>query len=288
MLLKNNKSIAILLPIYNGELYLRELLESLLSQTCTDYNIYIRDDGSRDESHKIIENYAAKYNNIYILPFEKNYGARYSFLALMNSIISDYYMFCDQDDIWLSTKIEETYNKMKEEEIRFPFTPIVVHTDLKVVDSNLNTISESFWAFMGYNVSLPHSFEYICHFNDIIGCTMMINYLAKQSCRGIMDLQFPDFMYYDNMICVMTAKDGGKIIPLKKQTIIYRRHNNNETDALKFGESIVNNLQNLKSYLTQQKQRHKFFKQIGYGSFKKFMFYKIKLYLIKRWKLKHV
>lgn len=288
MQIKNDKTIAILLSTYNGERYLIELLDSIMRQTSEDYTLYIRDDGSSDRSVVIAKEYASKFCNIIIIPYnDVNHGAHYSFLAMMDMVESDYYMFCDQDDIWLPTKVDDTFNKMKESECNFPNTPIVIHTDLKAVDGNLNLISDSFWSFRGFDVDLPHTFQYICHYNDVTGCTMMINRLAKQACHGIMDLLFPEFMYYDNMICIMTTKAHGKVIPLKKQTIIYRRHGNNETDALILGNSITTQLSDCGKYYKQQKQRYNFFKKIGYGSFEKFLYYKIKLYFLRQWRKKH-
>ena len=281
---QNPRNIAILLPTYNGESYLSDLIDSIIGQTYQGFTLFIRDDGSIDKSVDIAQKYAEDKKNVVIIPFEKNYGARYSFLAMMEMIDSEYYMFCDQDDIWMPTKVEDTYNKMLESETVYPHIPIVIHTDLRVVDGNLNLISESFWKYRGFDVYLPHSFPYLCHFNDVTGCTMMINKLTQESCRGILDFQFPDFMYYDNMVCILAVKADGIVIPLNKQTVIYRRHGDNETDALKFGKSVFSRLNKIGEYICSQRQRHAFFKQFGYGSFAKFMYYKVKLYIIRKWK----
>ncbi len=286
--LENPNRVAILLPTFNGERYLSDLVNSILGQSFKDYTLYIRDDGSKDNSVSICKELAAKDERIIIVPFERNYGARYSFLALMEIVESSYYMFCDQDDVWMPTKIEDTLKKMKEIELASPNKPIVVHTDLRVVDGDLKPIANSLWQYRGYDVDIPHTFPYLCHYNDVTGCTMMINQLAKKACQGLMSLRFPDFMYYDNMVCILSAKAGGMIVPLKQQTVIYRRHGKNETDALKFGESILHQLGSIADYIKEQKKRHSFFAQIDYGSFAKFMYYKIKLYIIRKWRKKHV
>lgn len=286
--LENPNRVAILLPTFNGERYLSDLVNSILGQSFKDYTLYIRDDGSKDNSVSICKELAAKDERIIIVPFERNYGARYSFLALMEIVESSYYMFCDQDDVWMPTKIEDTLKKMREIEHASPNKPIVVHTDLRVVDGDLKPIANSLWQYRGYDVDIPHTFPYLCHYNDVTGCTMMINQLAKKACQGVMSLKFPDFMYYDNMVCILSAKAGGMIVPLKQQTVIYRRHGKNETDALKFGESILHQLGSIADYIKEQKRRHSFFAQIDYGSFAKFMYYKIKLYIIRKWRKKHV
>ena len=101
-----NKKVAILMSTYNGEKYLKEQIESLLAQTYGNIEIYIRDDGSKDNTIKIIKNYKEKYNNI-VLKEGKNIGFINSFFELLNLCNdADYYAYCDQDDVWMNDKIE--------------------------------------------------------------------------------------------------------------------------------------------------------------------------------------
>ena len=283
---QNIKNIAILLPTYNGSKYVRELIDSILAQSLQDFTLYIRDDGSKDKTLDIVSKYANDNANVVCIPSEGNLGPRYVFFAMMEIVDSNYYMFCDQDDVWMPSKVEDTFMKLKETEQLYPNKPVIVHTDLRIVDGELNLIAESLWKYRGYDVDLPHTFPYLCHYNDITGCTMMINSLAKQASKGALGLKLPDFMYHDNLISILATRKGGIVVPLKKATIIYRRHGDNETDALKFGSSIVHRLREIGSYLKMQKQRHAFFRELGYGSFAKFMYYKTKLYIIKIWKKK--
>lgn len=96
----------ILISTFNGEKYLGEQLDSILSQTYSNYKIYIRDDGSTDNTCSIIKEYATKYSCINYIEGE-NIGYGPSFLNLLKEANEgDLWAYCDQDDVWLKDKLE--------------------------------------------------------------------------------------------------------------------------------------------------------------------------------------
>ena len=106
--------IAVLMSTYNGHSFLSEQLKSLYNQTLIDsMTVYIRDDGSTDDTFDIISEWKPKMN--IILYTESNVGPARSFWELLkrNDIEADYYAFCDQDDIWDPDKLEVAVNKMQ-------------------------------------------------------------------------------------------------------------------------------------------------------------------------------
>ena len=141
-----NHKIVILLATYNGEKYIKEQLDSILLQTYSNIEVIARDDMSNDKTLEILKSY-----NINIVKSIENLGVKKSFSELLNyasrNSNSDYFMFCDQDDIWEKRKIELTLRKMLEMEKKSPSIPILVHTDLNVVDSCLNIIDNSMWTY---------------------------------------------------------------------------------------------------------------------------------------------
>lgn len=148
----NPKPIAILMATYNGEKYLQEQIDSILSQTYTDWTLYIQDDGSSDNTIGIINSYIQKEKKCVLIDRGlTRQGAGMNFMSLLNIVESQYYMFCDQDDIWLPNKIVISLNKIKEEENKHKDTPIIVHTDRTHVDSQLNTICKSEFNPRGIN-----------------------------------------------------------------------------------------------------------------------------------------
>ncbi len=217
--------ITILLSTYNGEKYLKEQLNSLFSQTYKDFEIIVRDDISSDKTLEILKSYDVK-----IIESKQNLGAKKSFSTLLEYALqnsdSEYFMFCDQDDVWNHDKIEKTLAKMKELEAFYGNEkPLLIHTDLEVVDENLGTISNSMWE---YEYILPkcNSFNRLLIQNTVTGCTMMINRkLALKS------LDIPKEAIMHDWWIGLVASYFGKIGYINASTIKYRQHGNNTIGA---------------------------------------------------------
>lgn len=107
------KKIVVLLSSYNGEKYIQEQIDSILGQKLTnvDLSLIIRDDGSSDNTIKIIEKNIEKDKRISLIA-GKNLGLVASFLRLMKYANNkfDYYSFADQDDVWKEDKLQRAIN----------------------------------------------------------------------------------------------------------------------------------------------------------------------------------
>lgn len=107
-------TIAVFMSTYNGGKFLDEQLASLANQTLADaMTVYLRDDGSNDNTLQIIHRWKDKLS----IRLEKaeNVGPARSFWELMTdrSIQADYYAFCDQDDIWDADKLETAVKQLR-------------------------------------------------------------------------------------------------------------------------------------------------------------------------------
>jgi len=223
--------IAIILSTFNGSLYLPTFLSSLLSQSYPNWQLLVRDDGSTDNTQEIIKDFASKYpKKVRVLEDNLgNLGPCKSFLYLLTQAEGDYFMFADQDDVWLPQKIEKTLNKMLELEKTYgKDTPILVHTDLKVVDKNLNLIAESFWKYQGLNPNYK-SLNYLLVQNNITGCTVMINRALKDLIRTI-----PEKAIMHDWWLGLVASAFGVIDYLPESLILYRQHESQNTGARKY------------------------------------------------------
>lgn len=105
----NDPLVAILLCTYNGARFLAEQLDSLESQTHQNWVVFASDDGSTDQTLEILQQYQAKWPagklTIRSGP-QKGFCQNFLSLACDPQIKADYYAFCDQDDVWLSAKLE--------------------------------------------------------------------------------------------------------------------------------------------------------------------------------------
>lgn len=218
--------VTVLLAVYNGEKYLKAQIDSLLNQTVKDIKIIIRDDGSTDNSPFIINEYCEKYPQIVSkLSGEATGSAKCNFAELLYNCDDDYIMFCDQDDVWLPQKIEKTLDAMKSAEGANREIPVLVHSDLKVVDQDLNVISNSFFKFQRLNqdsITLPKLLVQ----NYVTGCTVMINRALKQRCGKI-----PNECVMHDWWLALTAQLFGKIVCISEPLMLYRQHSGNQVGA---------------------------------------------------------
>ena len=164
---------------YNGSKYISEQFDSLLKQTYSNWKIIVHDDNSQDNTVEIIKIYEKKHpNKIKLIDDNINPGgAKENFSYLLGKIDENYHylMFCDQDDVWLEDKIELTLGEMKAVEKNKKDIPILVHTDLKVVDYKLNTIYESMFKSQKLDYRIGDNLQHIAIENVVTGCTIMIN-----------------------------------------------------------------------------------------------------------------
>ena len=222
--------ISILLPSYNGEKFIAGQIESLLLQSVQDFELYIRDDQSTDSTYSIITGYAAKYPEKIFVSQNKNNtgGSKNNFIRMMIDIKEDYVMPCDQDDVWLPDKIKISLQKMQEMEQEFGIdTPILVHTDLKVTDENLEIIRSSYKKMANINYNF-NSLNNLVTMNIPTGCTILYNRALAELIKEI-----PGYMVMHDWWLSLTAAAFGKIGSINEQTVLYRQHNDNDVGAKK-------------------------------------------------------
>lgn len=258
--------IDILMATYNGEDYIVEQIESILNQSYKKWKLYIRDDGSTDMTTQILDEYEKKYPEkiVIIRDSKKGLGAKLNFAQLLSYSNSDYCMFSDQDDIWLDNKIEVSLKEMHSVEcIEGKNKPILIHSDLKVVDERLNIMSESFWKYQNINPN-KNEINNILVENIVTGCTMMINRELRNLCLNI-----PKEAIMHDWWIALVASSLGTIKHLSNCTILYRQHSNNEVGAsdvktLAYIKNKLNKNDIYKSINNSINQATKFYEMYNY------------------------
>lgn len=102
--------ISIIVPVYNTEKYLAKCLDSLVNQTLTDIEIIIINDGSTDNSEKIIKEYQKKYSNIVYIK-NTNHGQGHARNLGITAAKGEYLTFVDSDDYVELNMLEELYDE---------------------------------------------------------------------------------------------------------------------------------------------------------------------------------
>jgi glycosyltransferase involved in cell wall biosynthesis len=219
--------VAILLSTFNGEKYLKDQIDSLFNQRYKNSEVIVRDDLSSDNTLEIIKLYDIK-----LLKTKQNLGPKKSFIELlkyaMENSSANYFMFCDQDDIWEKDKVEKTLDKIQKMELEFGDIPLLVHTNLEVVDEKLFIINKSFMNFQKIDSS-KNKFNNLLMQNIITGCTVMINRKLAEKCLYIPD----DSIMHDWWIGLIASKFG-QIGYINETMIKYRQHTSNTIGAKGF------------------------------------------------------
>ncbi len=192
----------------------------------------VSDDGSSDSSLKIVRDFECEFNGKLDLFINRSslHGAKNNFAYLLSLTNAPYIMFCDQDDVWLKYKIEVTLRKMQELEALHPDKPVLVHSDLEVVDESLNPIASSMFDYQ----RLPrHTVELreLMVQNNITGCTVMINRRALE-----VSLPIPaEAIMHDWWVGCKVLQSGGVIGLVPEALVKYRQHENNSVGSKRIG-----------------------------------------------------
>ncbi|MBR4342548.1 MAG: glycosyltransferase family 2 protein [Lachnospiraceae bacterium] len=232
--------IDILMATYNGAEYIAEQIESIINQSYTKWHLYIKDDCSKDDTISIALNFQKKYpEKITVIENTQNSGsAKNNFFSMLSVAKSDYVMFCDQDDVWLPDKIKITHRRMLCSERKYGKKfPILVHTDVSLVDEKLNIIAESLFKKEKWYFNKKITFWNSLIGNVVMGCTTEINkaLLCKVKFTNLKNIPMHDWWLG------MCARYFGKEIVIKTPTMFYRQHSTNNVgvdDKSKFEQLL--------------------------------------------------
>ena len=217
--------IDILMAAYNGERFIAEQIDSLLAQTCQDFRLIIRDDGSSDNTPAIIADYAQKYpgkieivhDDVVCKDPTKN------FMELLKHAQADYVMFCDQDDVWLPYKVQVTLWHMKKTERKNPGLPVMVFSGMKLVDADLNSLGGLMC------VDIPekrYTFRELLPCNCAAGCTQMMNRLMYEDLG-----EWKECIKFHDWWTSLYASALGVIEHIPSVLMLYRQHEHNVIGA---------------------------------------------------------
>jgi glycosyltransferase involved in cell wall biosynthesis len=269
-----NNDIAILMATYNSDRYVEEQLKSILSQTYPHWHLYIHDDGSADSTMEILSRYVeANPDRITILDYPSQGNAYANFMSLLSRVDSQLYMFADHDDVWHTDKVEKSYEAYRQQKAVTPDRPVIVHTDLCVVDADLHVINPSFWSMAGIHPEMFRT-QGSRITNVVTGCTMLFDDAVKQCAIARTPYGSP---LHDEWVTVCACAKGGVVVPVHEALIDYRQHGDNT-----LGAEVCCNTKNFAFYVSnvlslfkENIENYKTLRSAGYGSYLKYIFYKI-------------
>lgn len=227
--------IDIICSVLNGERFLPEFLDSLAQQTHRDWRLWLRDDGSDDRTVEIFQAAAAADDRIHILHVGgPRLGVARTFGWVLERVPrhAAHIMAADADDVWLPEKIEHTLAAMLRAESEWgSATPILVHTDLVVVDERLREIHPSFWEYTALEPERDTLRRLVLR-NPATGPTIMLNAALRERIGETpAEARHHDWWY------AIVAAAVGKIVALPEATVLYRQHGANDVGAKRPGST---------------------------------------------------
>lgn len=227
-----------MMATYNGEKYLQQQLDSIINQTYKNWSLIIQDDGSTDSTWSILEKYTREDHRITIRKSpEFNHGPYYNFHSIanqekQNDETYDYYMFCDQDDVWNENKIEKMVSRIKQEKEE---VPVFVYADMCVVNEYGDVIIPSICMAQGLSYINKESLFFS---HNIYGCNTIMNKAAFFAIPVIDITQnWVSILSHDNLYAKFSGMLG-MVVFYPEKVMSYRRHGDNVTSKHSYGFEI--------------------------------------------------
>lgn len=239
------KIISIALATYNGEKYLKEQLESVLNQSCKDFELIVCDDCSSDNTLDLLHEYAQKDSRIKIFQNDVNLGFKKNFEKILSLCSGEYIAFCDQDDIWHPDHLETLLNNIGDNDC--------IGANSLIIDENgisQNKTLLEYWPVHRMPKDKEELFQHELYSNVIQGTASLIKSSLLKTA-----LPFPENVRYHDYWLALNAgiNNGCKYI----STVIldYRRHSNNVSAYQKF--SLFSAVRDLYNFSKDKKSFYK-------------------------------
>lgn len=208
--------VLVLLSSYNGERYIREQIESILSQIGVDVLLLIRDDGSVDRTCDVLD-YYVRFKNVEIQKGE-NLGFVKSFSKLVEMAQKyyervDYYAFSDQDDVWFPKKLLIGCEMLASKNQNIP---LLFSSNSTLVDEKMNSLGD-------FHQKKPiRTIENVMIYPTEQGCSMLFNKKAVE----LYNLHQPSISYHDRWMCLI-CNFMGEMVYCQDSLLYYRIHSGN-------------------------------------------------------------
>ena len=206
------KEITVLMSTYNGEMFIREQIDSILNSKDVELQLLVRDDGSSDQTIPILKSYQTQKK----LSFYQGHNVRpaKSFMELLcKAPSSKYYAFSDQDDYWSQDKLSIAINCIKS----YGQEPALYFCQTQLVDKDLNPMKNIY-------INPRLTFGEALTYQFIGGCTMVLN----RSLRDIIIKYTPNYQpMHDVWIYSIAQAIGAHIFFDPKPHILYHQHSHN-------------------------------------------------------------
>lgn len=230
--IENNNLVSIITPVYNGEKYLKETIESVIRQAYIDWELIIIDDCSTDRSKEIIQTYIGRDSRIKLFVQSENLGVAAARNFGIERATGDYIAFLDSDDLWDERKLKVQLSKIKQNKYA------LCYTAYRKIDANANIITK--------HVSVKEkgiAYSELLKHNEI-GFLTAIYDVRQIGKEKFIKVGHEDYVYWLRIL-----KRGGKAYGIDEVLASYRVHSagisSNKIKSATFTWNIYRNIENL-------------------------------------------
>lgn len=228
----------VVLATYNGARFLPDFLASVERQVGVRWRLVARDDGSSDNTLPILDAFAKRHpGRVRVLQRQRDEmrGAVANFSAVAALSDAPYLCFADQDDVWRDDKLACMLAEIRRiEEANPAATPILLHSDLEVVDAGLQTVSPSFVAYQGLDPLHGSALPRLLVRNVVTGCATMANAALRD-----LALPVPVTAVMHDWWLALVAASAGRLHYMDCPLVKYRQHGGNAVGAQRSGLSFI-------------------------------------------------
>ncbi len=217
---------SIILATYNGAKFIDELLRSLMAQTDQDWELIVSDDGSTDDTLEIVGGYEPDLGArlTVIKNLSGSHGPNSNFINGLKNASGEYFMFCDQDDVWLPEKVERSLQAIERDEVSSSL-PVLVSCALTVTDKDLNPIRNSRDHVGSYSKADVLS-GFLTSELLLNGSSILFNRSARDFLLAEEAMIAQSGIVYDYWLCLYAALLG-EVRLVETPLMLYRIHGSN-------------------------------------------------------------
>lgn len=227
----NHAFIEVVLPTFNGELYLAEQVATIHAQTLRPLRLFVRDDGSSDSTPTLLRRLQERYGAwLVLLPSNDHLGCIANVNHLLEATTAPYVALADQDDIWMPHKLERSFQLLQQREDQLgAHLPMLVHSDLELVDRHGEPLGCTYFQRQRLDPYRTVPLDLVLT-NVVTGCTALMN-------RRLLDhaLPIPGEVLMHDWWLALVASLLGEISFLPEATVLYRQHGANVLGASGLG-----------------------------------------------------
>lgn len=240
----------IVMATYNGAAHLAEQIASIQAQQFKNWRLLIRDDGSQDETANLLADMAKRDSRIQVVKDSLgNLGVVANFGHLLELTEAEFIFLCDQDDVWLPSKLSDFLDYAKAlNESHGAVKPLLIFSDLQLVDDKLKVLASSYMQMQQRGDCLDLRFRNLLTQNVMPGCAMMVNRTLLERA-----LPIPKCAGMHDWWLILVAACFGSVQYLNRPLAAYRQHPFNVMGAVKpsikslFGQGLQKYMDRLRA-----------------------------------------